>query len=89
MTGCNPTDKSKLGQAKRRFNRQEWNSTFCIIRQQALWRYKSSNKDVIDNTVVIKQPMPFLSIIKRKRRKHYPHLCLDREHIVLKQKDSK
>ena len=41
-------------------------------------QYKSSNKDVIDNAVVLKQRSYESSFTKNKIRKRYHHLSLDR-----------
>src|SRR6478609_11244713 len=77
--GNNPTDRSKLGQAKRHVltDKNGIPLSAAVISSASAHDIKAVTAAVIDNAVVIKQPMPFLFIIKRKR-KHYQHLCLDR-----------
>ena len=77
MTGNNPTDRSKLGTKRHVLTDKNGIPLSAVISSASAHDIKAVTAAVIDNVVVIKQPMPFLSIIKRKR-KHYQHLCLDR-----------
>src|SRR6478735_2863260 len=74
--GNNPTDRSKLGTKRHVLTDKNGIPLSAVISSASAHDIKAVTA-VIDNVVVIKQPMPFLSIIKRKR-KHYQHLCLDR-----------
>ena len=77
MTGNNPTDRSKLGTKRHVLTDKNGIPLSAVISSASAHDIKAVTAAVIDNAVVIKQPMPFLSMIKRKR-KHYQHLCLDR-----------
>ena len=77
MTGNNPTDRSKLGTKRHVLTDKNGIPLSAAVISSASAHDIKAITAVIDNVVVIKQPMPFLSIIKRKR-KHYQHLCLDR-----------
>src|SRR3954468_24807550 len=78
MTGNNPVDRSKLGQAKRFTLTDKNGIPLSAIISSANTHDIKVVTEVIDNAVVvIKPPEALLSTIKT-RRKHHQHLCLDR-----------
>ena len=84
--GNNPTDRGQLGQAKRHVltDKNGIPLSAAVISSASAHDIKAVTAAVIDNAVVIKQPMLFLFIIKRKR-KHFINIYVLIEHIVLKQ----
>ena len=78
MTGNNPTDRSKLDQAKRHILIDIKGIPLSAIVSSASTHDVKVVTDFIDNAV-IKRPISSLSTIKRRRRrrKEYQHLCLD------------
>ena len=78
MTGNNPTDRSKLDQAKRHILIDIKGIPLSAIVSSASTHDVKIVTDFIDNAV-IKRPISSLSTIKRRRRrrKEYQHLCLD------------
>jgi hypothetical protein len=76
MTGSNPTDRSKLGTKRHILTDRKGIQLSAVISSTNTHDIKAIT-DVIDNAVVIKQPMSFPSAIRR-RRKHHQHLCHDR-----------
>src|SRR3954447_24791380 len=78
MTGNNPVDRSKLGQAKRHILTDEIGIPLSAAISSASTHDIKVVTEVIDNAVVvIKPPEALLSTIKT-RRKNHQHLCLDR-----------
>src|SRR3954452_5758472 len=79
MTGSNPTDRSKLGQAKRHILTDKNGIPLSIIITSASAHEIKTVTDVIDNAV-LNRPSE-LSYKKKKTRRKYSqqqHLCLDR-----------
>jgi|tagenome__1003787_1003787.scaffolds.fasta_scaffold20640278_1 hypothetical protein len=81
--GNNPTDRSKLGQTKRRILTDKKGIPLStIITSAASIHNIKVVTDVLDNAVVLKRRPSESSFTKKKRKMimHY-YLCLDREHI--------
>jgi len=83
MTGSNPTDRSKLGKAKRHILTDKNGIPSSIIIKSASTRDIKAVIDIIANAV-LNRTFESSFTKKKKRNLHY-HLCLDREHIVLNQ----
>jgi hypothetical protein len=66
MTGSNPTDRSKLG-TKRHILTDKQGIPLSAVISSANSHDVKAVIDVIDNAIVIKQPMSFLSVIKKKK----------------------
>ncbi len=80
--GNNPTDRSKLGQAKRHILTDKKGIPLStIITSAASIHDIKVVTDVLDNAVVLKRRPSESYFTKKKRKKMYYHLCLDREHI--------
>ena len=75
MTGNNPTDRSKLG-TKRHILTDKKGIPLSIVISSASTHDIKAVTDVIDNAV-LNRPSES-SFIKKKKRKLYYHLCLDR-----------
>ena len=75
MTGNNPTDRSKLG-SKRHILTDKKGIPLSIVISSANTHDIKAVTDVIDNAV-LNRPSES-SFIKKKKRKLYYHLCLDR-----------
>jgi hypothetical protein len=76
LTGNNPTDRSKLGKAKRHILTDKQGIPLSAIISSASTHDIKAVTDVIDNSV-IKQPF-VSSKPKKGMRQKYHHLCLDR-----------
>jgi len=66
ITGSNPTDRSKLG-TKRHILTDKQGIPLSAVISSANSHDVKAVIDVIDNAIVIKQPMSFLSVIKKKK----------------------
>ncbi len=75
MTGNNPTDRSKLG-TKRHILTDKKGIPLSIVISPANTHDIKAVTDVIDNAVINRSSES--SFIKKKKRKLYYHLCLDR-----------
>ena len=76
MTGNNPTDRSKLGQAKRHILTDKKGIPLSAVISSAKTHDIKLVTDVVDN-VVIRRPSS--KYINRKRRiRRQQHLCLDK-----------
>ena len=76
MTGNNPTDRSKLGQAKRHILTDKQGIPLSAVISSASTHDIKAVTDVIDNTVIKRKPSSYFT--KKKRTNHHHHLCLDR-----------
>jgi len=77
MTGNNPTDRSKVGKAKRHILTDKQGIPLSAIISSASTHDIKAVTDVIDNTVIKRTFVSKPKRGKRQRRK-YLHLCLDR-----------
>ena len=86
--GKNPTDRSKLGKAKRHILTDKKAIPLSTVITSASIHDIKVVTNVIDNSVI---RQPSLSYFRKdKRRKYYlGHLCLDRKHIILNQSNKK
>jgi len=85
MTGSNPTDRSKLG-TKRHILTDKQGIPLSAVISSANSHDVKAVIDVIDNAIVIKQPMSFLSVIKKKESiSSSSSIYALIEYIVLKQ----
>jgi|tagenome__1003787_1003787.scaffolds.fasta_scaffold16829568_1 hypothetical protein len=83
--GNNPVDKSKRGQAKRHILTDKKGIPLSTIITSATSIHDVKVvKYVIDNSVLNRWPSES-SYTKKKKRRLYYHLRLDREHIFLNQ----
>jgi transposase len=76
MTEHNPTDRSKIGQAKRHILTDKKGIPLSVVISSANTHDIKLVTDVVDN-VVIKRPSPYKTKKIRVRRK-LQHLCLDK-----------
>jgi transposase len=79
LTGCNPTDRSKVG-TKRHILTDKKGIPLSVVISSASTHDIKAVTDVIDNAIVLKQRSSELSFTKNKISKKYHHLCLDRAH---------
>jgi hypothetical protein len=80
--GNNPTDRSKLGQAKRHILTDKKGIPLSSIITSATSIHDIKVvTDVLDNAVVLKRRPSESSFTKKRRKMMHYHLCLDREHI--------
>jgi putative transposase len=79
MTGSNPTDRSKLGKAKRHILTDKKGIPLSAVISSASTHDIKLVTNVVDN-VVIKRPSPPYKTKKtvRERRRKLQHLCLDK-----------
>jgi IS5 family transposase len=78
--GNNPTDRSKLGTKRHILTDKKGIPLSTIITSASIHDIKVVT-DVLDNAVVLKRRPSESYFTKKKRKKMYYHLCLDREHI--------
>jgi IS5 family transposase len=81
MIGDSPVDRSKLG-TKRHILTDKKGIPLSAVVTSANTHDIKAVKDVIDNSVIKRHSLSVIT--KNKTRKHYQHLCLDREHTTLK-----
>ena len=85
--GKNPTDRSKLGKAKRHILTDKKAIPLSTVITSASIHDIKVVTNVIDNSVIIQTS---LSYFRKDKRKYYlGHLCLDRKHIILNQSNKK
>jgi transposase len=79
MTGHNPTDRSKLGKAKRHILTDKKGIPLLVVIPSASTHDIKLVTNVVDN-VVIKRPSSYKTkkTVRERRRRKLQHLCLDK-----------
>jgi transposase len=79
MTGHNPTDRSKLGKAKRHILTDKKGIPLLVVIPSASTHDIKLVTNVVDN-VVIKRPSSYKTkkTVRERRRRKIQHLCLDK-----------
>ena len=77
MTGNNPTDRSKLGTKRHILTDKDGISLSAVITSANKHNIKVAT-DVIDNAVIKRPVLSPFTKERRRRRKQYQHLCLDK-----------
>jgi hypothetical protein len=77
--GSNPTDRSKLGKAKRHILTDKKGIPLsAVISSSASTHDIKLVTSVVNNAVIHKRPSPYKTKITGRRRRKLQHLCLDK-----------
>jgi hypothetical protein len=79
MTGHNPTDRSKLGKAKRHILTDKKGIPLSVVISSSANTHDIKLvTSVVNNVVIHKRPSPYKTKTGRGRRRKLQHLCLDK-----------
>jgi transposase len=81
MTGNNPTDRSKLGKAKRHILTDKKGIPISAVISSASTHDIKLVTDVVDNTVIIRPPPSYKTKTTGTGKRKLQHLCLDKAYI--------
>jgi hypothetical protein len=79
--GSNPTDRSKLGKAKRHILTDKKGILLSVVISSASTHDIKLVTNVVDNVVIHKRPSPpykTKTTVRERRRRKLQHLCLDK-----------